>query len=129
MEDSGPHQSGTSTPNRTPGASRSYLNMHQSFHHHTPAHSAESHRLMQDISEVASDNRGVIYGTSIDTQDVLVNLERFIREFELMIEVSMGNHKERIPRRIYMEDLKSLLLEEERTVLNVMGSHIKEFDR
>ena len=78
---------------------------------------------------MASDNRGVIYGTAIDTQEVLINLERFIREFDVMVEIQAGTQKEKVPKRIYMDELRSLLFEEEKSILNVVGSHIKQFDR
>lgn len=125
-------ESHSSTPNRTPISSRPYLNVNNAVHHQTPVNNSldsMNSRMMQEHSEFSTPNRGVIYGTTIETSEVSNNLERFILDYELNKEHIIGDQKQMIPEKIYYEDFKSLFYDEERTIFNVSGSHLMEFDR
>lgn len=71
---------------------------------------------------MTSQGQGIIYGTNIQSEDILASLERFVLEFEVL-EGDSHFHKK------YLNDLKNLANEEGSTVLEVEAMHIKQFDR
>ena len=108
------------TPNRTPRSQRSYLISQNRLYNTQSAGNGDS-IILQEHSATMSDNKGVIYGTNIDSVQVIHNIEKFIREFEIIL-------PQNVAKRIYFEDMKDLLWEEERTLFPINGSHIMEYD-
>ena len=82
---------------------------------------------MHDSHSISSDRKGMIYGTNIDSQETQANLERFIREFEVLLTFEGGH---RMPSKKYFEELKAVATAEGlHPILNVSAVDIKEFDR
>lgn len=116
------------TPVRTPRSSRSYLMFQNNVHNSGSGTVTPNMRQEHSASMISS--KGVIYGTTIDTHEVLLGIERFFKEFEAMDErMILGQLKEISTKRIYFEDMKTLLFDEERVTFRINASHLMEYDR
>jgi hypothetical protein len=91
------------TPMRTPLQSRPYLGGFNGYHH-TPVPDA-----LQDTLSLRSDNDGQIYGTTIVYSRAFAQIEKFVLEFEVVVEME----GEAVSEKIYRNQLNELELLED----------------
>ena len=78
------------TPGRTPIRSRSHFNMPYGIHQSPHPNQSGTPRHLQESNSYGSEDSQYLYGTNINTRNVLQSLENFVMNFEELIPSENG---------------------------------------